>query len=29
VRGEVAWAAPGELAQDGKIIEDIRDYRRA
>ena len=27
VRGEVAWAARGALADDGKVIEDARDYR--
>ncbi|MGR3983660.1 MAG: phenylacetate--CoA ligase family protein [Gammaproteobacteria bacterium] len=28
VRGEVEWAAPGALAKDGKVIDDIRDYRQ-
>ena len=27
LRGEVVWLAPGSLADDGKVIEDLRDYR--
>ncbi|MDA8012246.1 MAG: AMP-binding protein [Gammaproteobacteria bacterium] len=27
VRGEVQWAKRGALADDGKVIDDIRDYR--
>jgi phenylacetate-CoA ligase len=27
LRGEVAFVAPGTLPQDGKVIEDARDYR--
>jgi phenylacetate-CoA ligase len=26
LRGEVQYAPPGSLAQDGRIIEDLRDY---
>jgi phenylacetate-CoA ligase len=26
LRGEVAFHAPGELANDGKVIEDLRKY---
>lgn len=26
LRGEVCWAAPGSLADDGNVIEDCRDY---
>ena len=27
LRGEVAFHAPGELANDGKVIDDLRKYR--
>jgi phenylacetate-CoA ligase len=27
LRGVVAWKRPGELANDGKVIEDARSYR--
>ena len=27
LRGEVRFAAPGSLPDDGKVIEDVRDYR--
>jgi len=27
LRGEVLWAAPGALANDGKVIEDARSYQ--
>ncbi len=27
LRGEVQWCAPGELPDDGKVIEDLRSYR--
>ena len=27
LRGEVQWYAPGELPNDGKVIEDLRSYR--
>ena len=27
LRGEVAFRAPGELPDDGKVIDDIRTYR--
>jgi phenylacetate-CoA ligase len=27
LRGEVQLAAPGSLPDDGKVIEDQRDYR--
>jgi phenylacetate-CoA ligase len=27
LRGEVAWKRPGELPNDGKVIEDARSYR--
>jgi phenylacetate-CoA ligase len=26
LRGEVAFARPGELANDGKVIEDAKKY---
>ena len=26
LRGEVAFAAPGTLPNDGKVIEDLRKY---
>ena len=27
LRGEIAWKQPGELPNDGKVIEDARSYR--
>jgi phenylacetate-CoA ligase len=27
LRGEVVWAVPGSLANDGKVIEDARSYQ--
>ncbi len=27
LRGEIAFARPGELPNDGKVIEDARSYR--
>jgi phenylacetate-CoA ligase len=27
LRGEVAWAEPGQLPNDGKVIEDARSYK--
>jgi phenylacetate-CoA ligase len=27
LRGEVVWAVPGSLANDGKVIEDARNYQ--
>ncbi|MDH4061082.1 MAG: phenylacetate--CoA ligase family protein, partial [Aquincola sp.] len=27
LRGDVAWKRPGELPNDGKVIEDARSYR--
>ncbi len=27
LRGEIAWSQPGELPNDGKVIEDARSYR--
>ena len=26
LRGEVAFAAPGDLPNDGKVIDDVRKY---
>ena len=27
LRGDVVWAMPGTLANDGKVIEDARSYQ--
>jgi phenylacetate-CoA ligase len=27
LRGDVQWAEPGALANDGKVIEDARSYQ--
>ena len=27
LRGEIAWKQPGELPNDGKVIEDARSYK--
>jgi len=27
LRGEIAWKQPGQLPNDGKVIEDARSYR--
>jgi phenylacetate-CoA ligase len=27
LRGDIAWKQPGQLPNDGKVIEDARSYR--